>query len=179
MMIMKQGWFLLLITWKESLDLLNDGLITGVPFSLAHLTPIPDKLLYSRLKFVHVKRRGWTHFARIILLKWFLKGKSTVIYSISTIKNECKCQKWTESYPFTVILHIFKHMETVLNDSLQNLLVMFGALADPGQVWQNTRNQWLMVRRKALELTLSSDDLLLNVGPAGANNPIMPKRFYD
>lgn len=59
--------FLLLVTWEESLDLLNDGLIAGVPFSPTRLTPVSDKLLYGGLEFVHVKCRGWAHLPRILL----------------------------------------------------------------------------------------------------------------
>lgn len=49
--------FLLLVTWEESLDLLDDRLVARIPLSLAHLTPVSNKLLYGRFKLVHVKRR--------------------------------------------------------------------------------------------------------------------------
>lgn len=52
--------FLLLVAWEESLDLLNDGPVAGLSLSPAHITPVSDKLLYSGLKLVHVKRSGWT-----------------------------------------------------------------------------------------------------------------------
>lgn len=59
--------FLLLVTWEESLDLLDDGLVAGVPLSLASLTPVSDKLLYGGFKLVHVKRRGGAILPRILL----------------------------------------------------------------------------------------------------------------
>lgn len=43
--VSKHVCFLLLVTWEESLNLLDDGLVTGVSFSPTRLTPISDKLL--------------------------------------------------------------------------------------------------------------------------------------
>ena len=53
--------FLLLVTWEESCDLLDDRFIAGIPLSLAFHAPVSDKLLYCGLKLVHVKRRGGPH----------------------------------------------------------------------------------------------------------------------
>ena len=59
--------FLLLVTWEESLDLLDDWSVAGVSLSLAFLTPVSDKLLYCGLKLVHVKCSGWPNLPRILL----------------------------------------------------------------------------------------------------------------
>lgn len=65
---------LLFVIWEESLDLLDDGLVAGIPLSLTHLTPVSDKLLKSRLELVHVKGGTWAQ-----LLWIFLKVK-TILY---------------------------------------------------------------------------------------------------
>lgn len=103
--------FLLLVTWEESLDLLDDGLVAGVPFGLASLTPVSDKLLYGGLELVHVKRRGWAHLPRILPL---------------------------------AILNVLKHVDAVVDDGLQHLLVVVCTLADAGQVGLNSRQQILV-----------------------------------
>lgn len=64
---------LLFVSWEESLDLLDNGLVAGVPLSLAHLTPVSDKLLERGLELVHVK--GGT---RAKLLRIFLKVQSAI-----------------------------------------------------------------------------------------------------
>lgn len=56
-----------MVIWEESLDLLDDRLVAGIPLSLAHLTPVSDKLLYGGLQLVHVKRRGRMHLLWILL----------------------------------------------------------------------------------------------------------------
>lgn len=71
---------LLFVIWEESLDLLDNGLVAGIPLGLAHLTPVSDKLLKSRLKLVHVKGGTWAE-----LLWIFLK----VQFSIQTILHVC------------------------------------------------------------------------------------------
>lgn len=58
---------LLFVTWEESLNLMDDGLVAGIPLSPAHLAPVSNKLLYGGLQLVHVKRGGWAHFLRILL----------------------------------------------------------------------------------------------------------------
>lgn len=49
------------------MDLLDDGLVAGVPLSPAHLAPVSDKLLYGGLKLVHVERGGWARLPRVLL----------------------------------------------------------------------------------------------------------------
>lgn len=56
-----------MVIWEESLDLLDDRLVAGIPLSLAHLAPVSDKLLYGGLQLVHVKRRGRMHLLWILL----------------------------------------------------------------------------------------------------------------
>ena len=57
----------LLVTREKPLDLLDDGQVAGVLLRLAHLTPVPDKLLDGGLELVHVKDGGRTQFLQVLL----------------------------------------------------------------------------------------------------------------
>lgn len=65
--VQEYACFLLLVTWEESLDLLDDGQVTGAPLSLACLTPVSDKLFYRGLQLVQVKCGGWSDLFWILL----------------------------------------------------------------------------------------------------------------
>lgn len=117
-----------MITWKEILDFLDDGFVAGVSFSLACFTPVSNKLLYGGLEFVHVKRRGWTHRSGIFGLK-----ETKITKSDRSSTRPVHASRHVASYPFT-ILHVLKHVEAVVNNGLQDLLVVFSTLADSAQV---------------------------------------------
>lgn len=114
-----------MVTWKESLDLLDYGLVAGVPLSPAHLAPVSDKLFNGGLELVHVKCSGWPRLPRILL----------------------EVDSDTTSFPKfpLAVLNVFKHVEAVVNDGLQQLLVVVCTLADLGQVGQNIWQQILVV----------------------------------
>lgn len=70
------------------------------------------------------------------------------------------------SYPFAVP-DVLKHIQAVVNDGLQHLLVVFRALADLGQVGRDTWQHVLVVLGQAPKLALSTFDLLLDMDPDG------------
>ncbi|TNN86449.1 hypothetical protein EYF80_003219 [Liparis tanakae] len=69
-----------------------------------------------------------------------------------------------EPYP-VAIFNVLKHVEAVVNDGLQDLLVVVRTLADPGQIGQNIWQQILVSLRETQNLTLGPLDLLLDVDP--------------
>lgn len=63
------------------------------------------------------------------------------------------------------IINVLKHVEAVVDDGLQYLLVFVGTLANAGQIGHNIWQQVLVVLWEAPKLTFGSLDLLLNVNP--------------
>lgn len=68
------------------------------------------------------------------------------------------------TYPLSII-NVFKHVEAVVDDGLQYLLVFVGTLANAGQIGHNIWQQILVVLWEAPILTFSTLYLLLNMNP--------------
>lgn len=71
----------------------------------------------------------------------------------------------TVTYPLSIV-NVLEHVEAVLDDGLQYLLVFVSTLANAGQIGHNVWQQFLVVLWKASKLTFSTLYLLLNMDPA-------------
>lgn len=80
-----------------------------------------------------------------------------------TNREVLRCS-WGPPYLLAVV-NVFKHVDAVVDDGLQDLLVVVCTPADLGQVGQNGWQQVLMMLREAEKLTLSTFDLLLDMNP--------------